>query len=59
MPLPKHRHSRQRRDKRRTHDKLEAPMIVVCPQCKAPKLPHHICPNCGTYKGRSVVETKE
>lgn len=59
MPLPKHRHSRQRRDKRRTHDKLTAPMIVLCPQCKEPKLPHHICPNCGTYKGRSVLEAKE
>ncbi len=59
MPLPKHRHSRQRRDKRRTHDKITAPKVVFCPQCKEAKMPHRICPNCGTYKGRSVIEAKE
>ena len=26
-----------------------------CPQCGAPKLPHRVCPNCGTYKGRQVI----
>ena len=30
----------------------------VCPQCGAPKLPHHVCPNCGFYKDREVVVTE-
>jgi len=56
MGLPKHKLSKTRRDKRRTHWKATAPNVVACPQCGDPKLPHHICPNCGTYKGRSVME---
>jgi len=59
MGLPKHKLSKTRRDKRRTHWKATAPNVVACPQCGDPKLPHHICPNCGTYKGRSVMEEEE
>lgn len=59
MPLPKRRHSKARRDKRRTNDSLTAPNVVNCPQCGDPKLPHRVCQNCGTYKGRSVIEEKE
>ena len=29
-----------------------------CPQCGAPKLPHRVCPNCGFYKNREVIETE-
>ncbi len=59
MALPKRKTSKSRRDKRRTHWKLTAPNVVACPQCDAPKLPHHICSNCGTYKGRTVLEEEE
>jgi large subunit ribosomal protein L32 len=59
MPNPKHKHSKSRRDKRRTHKKLSLPGIVLCPQCQEPKLPHHVCLSCGTYKGREVLEVKE
>ena len=24
----------------------------------APKLPHHVCPNCGHYKDREVIVTE-
>ncbi|TET52525.1 MAG: 50S ribosomal protein L32, partial [Actinobacteria bacterium] len=27
-----------------------------CPQCHEMKLPHHVCPNCGYYKGKQAVE---
>lgn len=57
MALPKRKKSKSRRDKRRTHQKLTAPNVTACPQCGDPKLPHHICPSCGTYKGRSLIET--
>lgn len=59
MPNPKRRHSKSRRNKRRTHDRLPVPTLVPCPQCHQAKLPHQICPNCGYYKGREVVETGE
>lgn len=59
MPLPKRRHSNQRTAKRRTHYKLEMPQIIECQRCHAPRLPHHVCPSCGFYNGRLVIEIKE
>ena len=32
MAHPKHRISKQRRNKRRTHDKAVAPTLAVCPK---------------------------
>jgi large subunit ribosomal protein L32 len=60
MPVPKKRHSKSRTRKRRSsHARMDAPTVNLCPKCSEPKLPHHICPNCGTYKGREVVKTSE
>ena len=59
MPNPKRRHSKQRRDKRRTHDALSAPALSRCPQCQETKVPHVVCPHCGTYASREVMEPKE
>ncbi|NLT34656.1 MAG: 50S ribosomal protein L32 [Gaiellales bacterium] len=59
MALPKRKHSRSRRDKRRATHSLTAIHFVDCPQCHSPKLPHTVCPNCGTYKGRQIVEVEE
>jgi large subunit ribosomal protein L32 len=54
MPNPVKRHSKSRRNKRRSHDFLTPPITSLCPQCNEPKLPHQACPHCGTYKGREV-----
>lgn len=59
MPVPKRKTSKSKRDKRRTHQKIAAPNVVTCPQCGEGKLPHHACPSCGTYKGRTVIDTGE
>jgi len=59
MAVPKHKVSKSRRDKRRTHQKLTAPTVAECPDCGEAKLPHHACGKCGTYKGRTVIEIKE
>ncbi len=59
MPNPKHKISKSRRDKRRTHKKLSPPTTVLCPQCREAKLPHHVCLSCGTYKRRQVIEVKD
>ncbi|MBF0451625.1 MAG: 50S ribosomal protein L32 [Candidatus Magnetomorum sp.] len=56
MALPKRKVSKSKRDKRRTHQKLTAPNVTKCPQCGESKLSHHMCPKCGTYKGRTVLE---
>lgn len=57
MPTPKRRHTSGRRDSRRAHWKrVKPPSNTSCPQCRKPKLPHRVCPHCGTYKGRDVLE---
>lgn len=55
MPNPIRRHSKQRRDKRRTHYKAVASKVGACPQCGAVKLPHRACPECGYYNGRKAL----
>jgi large subunit ribosomal protein L32 len=59
MANPKHKISRARRDKRRAHHALATPGLTLCPQCREPKLPHRVCPSCGTYRGRDVIPVKE
>lgn len=58
MANPKHRHSKQRKRKRRTHYKIEAPNVVACGNCGAPTLRHHICGECGFYRGRLIIAKK-
>lgn len=59
MAVPKRKTSKSRRDKRRTHWKLSLPGRAICPRCQEAKLPHRICPNCGYYRDRQVLEAKE
>jgi large subunit ribosomal protein L32 len=56
MPNPKHRHSRTRRDKRRTHYKAVAPTTASCSNCGATVKYHRVCPECGYYRGKLAVE---
>ncbi len=57
MAHPKHKLSKQRRDKRRTHDKLTVPTMATCSNCGAAVLYHRVCPECGYYRGR-LMEAK-
>jgi len=56
MGVPKQRHTKSRRNKRRMHIFLKQPILARCPKCGKPVLPHTICPNCGCYKGREVID---
>jgi len=58
-PQPKRKLSKGRRDRRRAHDALEAADLVACPNCGALTLQHTVCPKCGFYKGREVIEIKK
>jgi large subunit ribosomal protein L32 len=58
MPHPKHRFSKQRTAKRRTHDKAVAPTTAICSNCNTPVLYHRVCPECGYYKGKLALEKK-
>jgi large subunit ribosomal protein L32 len=59
MPNPKRRHSQARTSKRRAHDALKRAVLSECPNCHEQKMPHRVCPYCGHYKGREVVEVTE
>ncbi|MBW8010055.1 MAG: 50S ribosomal protein L32 [Chloroflexi bacterium] len=54
-PLPKRKISKGRRDRRRAHDALKPRTLVQCSNCGDVRLPHHVCPHCGHYKGREVI----
>ena len=55
MAVPKGKVSKSRRDKRRSATwKLAAPTLVKCPKCGALRVPHRMCPECGSYNGREV-----
>jgi len=55
--LPKQRISKARKGNRRAHHHIELPKLINCenPECRAKKVAHHVCPICGTYRGRQVV----
>jgi large subunit ribosomal protein L32 len=58
MPHPKRKHSKSRRDKRRTHYKAEAPTVAICPATGQPHLYHraHWFEGKLYYKGKVVME---
>jgi large subunit ribosomal protein L32 len=58
MPNPKRKHSKTRRDKRRTHYKAVAPTVSTCSNCGASVQLHRVCPECGFYRGKPAVEKK-
>jgi large subunit ribosomal protein L32 len=58
-PLPKKKHSSGKRNRRRSHDALEAQNLVQCPNCGEMRLPHRVCPSCGHYQGREIIEMKK
>jgi large subunit ribosomal protein L32 len=59
MAVPKRKISKQRKRKRRGEMKAETPAVQACPKCGDPKMPHRVCPTCGTYKGEQVFEVEE
>ena len=58
-PLPKRKISNGRRDRRRAHDALSPRHLVSCTNCGEKRLTHRVCPNCGHYGGREVIEVDQ
>ena len=58
MAVPKRKTSPSRRNMRRSHDALKAGQFQECPNCGELRQPHNVCPSCGHYKGREIVEPK-
>lgn len=61
MPNPKRKHTRSRRDSRRSANwKLDVLSASACsnPECGKKRPPHTVCPHCGWYGGRVAVAPK-
>jgi len=56
MAVPKQRHTKSRRNRRRSHHALKKQGFSVCPKCGEPILPHNLCSNCGVYSGKEVID---
>lgn len=56
MPNPRRKLSRSKRDKRRANwvSSLKINFLSSCDNCGDMKLPHHVCPHCGYYKGKAI-----
>ena len=60
MAVPKRRQSKSRSAIRCAQVmKQPVPHFVPCARCGEPKLTHRVCPGCGYYRDRLVVEAKE
>ncbi len=59
MAVPKQKHTKSRRNKRRMHIFLKEPTLTKCSQCGHLVLPHRVCSYCGYYKGKKVLEVLE
>lgn len=56
MAVPKRKTSKARQRSRSANWRLEVPNLSACPRCKELRPPHFVCPNCGYYRGRDVLE---
>jgi large subunit ribosomal protein L32 len=53
------RHTRAHTANRRSHHALSKQGVSLCKECGHPKRPHTICPHCGTYKGKKMVDVNK
>lgn len=55
MAVPFRKTSKAAKNKRRSHLALTATTIVSCTNCGTMVKPHHVCKECGFYKGKEVI----
>lgn len=55
MSVPKRKKTSSSVKQRRMHQFLVATTLGACPKCSKPRKLHTVCPNCGFYKGKEVV----
>ncbi|MDD7457056.1 MAG: 50S ribosomal protein L32 [Clostridia bacterium] len=59
MAVPKGKTSRARKNSRAANWKLTTANLSECPQCHELKQSHKVCPKCGYYDGKLVVDKTE
>jgi large subunit ribosomal protein L32 len=59
MAVPKRKQSNSRTGHRRAHDRKKPRQLSFCSRCSTAVPTHLVCPKCGHYMGRTVVEMEE
>jgi len=59
MSVPAQRRTSSFGKRRRSHQALSKPNVKKCEKCGETVLPHRACQNCGTYKGRQVLNVSK
>ena len=59
MALPTQKTSKSRKRVKQYKNRLKKKTLSVCPKCKKPVLPHHVCRFCGTYINKEVIKPKK
>lgn len=57
MAVPKYKTSKARtRNRRSVNMKMATPNLVACDSCGNKVLRHRVCPKCGSYRGKEIIE---
>ena len=56
MAVPKRKKGRAKTNSRRSSHTITAANVASCPQCNELRVPHRVCPSCGTYGGKEIVD---
>lgn len=59
MAEPKKRLTSARSGNRRSHLAIKSKQLTQCPKCKASIPSHQVCPKCGFYNGKDVLELEK
>ncbi|MDA0833103.1 MAG: 50S ribosomal protein L32 [Planctomycetota bacterium] len=59
MAVPKRRSSKSTIRQRKSHNAIKPTELAHCPQCGTKVPTHVLCPNCGFYQGRTLVEIED
>jgi large subunit ribosomal protein L32 len=59
MAVPKRKLSKSRKRLRRGNHAAASVPTQACPRCSAPRLSHRVCPSCGYYGGKKVLEVED
>lgn len=60
MAVPKYKTSKARSRRRRSINmSMDVPNLVSCPNCGNRILRHRVCPKCGFYKGKQIIELEQ
>ncbi|MCH2208507.1 MAG: 50S ribosomal protein L32 [Lentisphaerales bacterium] len=56
MAQPKRKTSKMKKRQRKAANRYGGIQVGYCKKCDAPTLPHRVCPSCGYYGDKAVLE---